>query len=202
MPWFLPNRYMSAGYSGRMPCCHLGDAVVETGRDILTFTINYIQQSIHNAEVVYPCFLTSLFTRYGDTDSIFVKLNGYTVQQAYDMGNYIAGILWTNTAICRHYYKLLSLSYSVKVWEGLLSLHHDFQEALLWNVLYKTGCKAIVLWVLAVSVCSVHSKGIETVRRDQCLYVQKILTNILSSLFTFKNLSFVKEYSFSSFAYH
>ena len=36
--------------------------------------------------------LTSLFTRYGDTDSIFVKLNGYTVQQAYDMGNYIAGI--------------------------------------------------------------------------------------------------------------
>lgn len=58
--------YTSAGFSGRMPCAELADAIVSSGRDTLERTIRMVNEHpAWGARVVY-----------GDTDSLFVLLEG------------------------------------------------------------------------------------------------------------------------------
>lgn len=71
--------YTSAGFSGRMPCAEIADAIVQTGRSILENCIRIIDGSKKwNAEVVY-----------GDTDSVFVSLPGKSIESAFRIGQEI-----------------------------------------------------------------------------------------------------------------
>lgn len=67
--------YTSATFSGRMPNSDIADAIVATGREILTKSIDMIEQSDYGAKVVY-----------GDTDSLFVYLPGKSKEEAFDIG--------------------------------------------------------------------------------------------------------------------
>ena len=61
--------YTSASFSGRMPNAHLADAIVQTGRETLEAAIEMVHQRREwRARVVY-----------GDTDSMFVLLEGRSV---------------------------------------------------------------------------------------------------------------------------
>lgn len=73
--------YTAAGFSGRMPCAELADAIVQTGRDTLRRCISLVQsEEAWQAEVIY-----------GDTDSIFVRLPpGTSVHEAFRVGRQIA----------------------------------------------------------------------------------------------------------------
>lgn len=62
--------YTAAGFSGRMPMAELADAIVQSGRATLERAISLIQNHPSwNADVVY-----------GDTDSLFVRLKGRSVE--------------------------------------------------------------------------------------------------------------------------
>lgn len=71
--------YASATYSGRMPNSDIADAIVSTGREILTQSIDMIEQSGFGAKVVY-----------GDTDSLFVYLPGKSLPDAFEIGEILA----------------------------------------------------------------------------------------------------------------
>ncbi|KAG6974768.1 hypothetical protein JG687_00000160 [Phytophthora cactorum] len=72
--------YTAAGFSGRMPCAQLADAIVQTGRCTLEAAVRLIEgKSDWNARVVY-----------GDTDSVFVLLKGRSKQHAFRIGQEIA----------------------------------------------------------------------------------------------------------------
>lgn len=71
--------YTSASFSGRMPNSDIADAIVSTGREILTKSIEIIESSPVNAKVVY-----------GDTDSLFVYFPGRSKEDAFKYGKELA----------------------------------------------------------------------------------------------------------------
>lgn len=71
--------YTSASFSGRMPNSDIADAIVSTGREILTKSIEMIEASPFNAKVVY-----------GDTDSLFVYFPGKSKADAFLHGRQLA----------------------------------------------------------------------------------------------------------------
>lgn len=74
--------YTSATFSGRMPNSDIADAIVSTGREILTQSIRLIEMGNYGAKVVY-----------GDTDSLFVYLPGKSKRDAFKIGNKIANFI-------------------------------------------------------------------------------------------------------------
>lgn len=74
--------YTSATFSGRMPNSDVADAIVSTGREILSKSINLIEEGNFGAKVVY-----------GDTDSLFVYLPGKSKDDAFAIGNKIASYI-------------------------------------------------------------------------------------------------------------
>lgn len=71
--------YTSASFSGRMPSSDIADAIVATGREIMRKAISMIEDSEHNAKVVY-----------GDTDSLFVYFPGKSKEDAFKYGRQLA----------------------------------------------------------------------------------------------------------------
>ncbi|ODQ77801.1 hypothetical protein BABINDRAFT_66385 [Babjeviella inositovora NRRL Y-12698] len=71
--------YTSASFSGRMPCSDLADSIVQTGREILSQSIDEIERGNWGAKVVY-----------GDTDSLFVYFPGKSRDDAFRLGRAIA----------------------------------------------------------------------------------------------------------------
>ncbi|RKP26760.1 hypothetical protein SYNPS1DRAFT_13724, partial [Syncephalis pseudoplumigaleata] len=72
--------YMAASYSGRMPCVDLADAIVSYGRRLLEGTIRWINETEPSSTRVV----------YGDTDSIFVGVQGASIGNAFRVGDFIA----------------------------------------------------------------------------------------------------------------
>lgn len=75
--------YTAAGFSGRMPMAELADAIVQSGRATLEAAI--AQVNAHpdwRARVVY-----------GDTDSMFVLLEGRSREEAHRIGEEIAAAI-------------------------------------------------------------------------------------------------------------
>lgn len=71
--------YASASFSGRMPNTDIADAIVATGREIMTKSIEMIESSHYGAKVVY-----------GDTDSLFVYFPGRSKEDAFKFGKVLA----------------------------------------------------------------------------------------------------------------
>ncbi|KAK6459617.1 uncharacterized protein RJT20DRAFT_89613 [Scheffersomyces xylosifermentans] len=71
--------YTSATFSGRMPNPDVSDAIVSTGREILSKSIDIINNGDYGARVVY-----------GDTDSLFVYFPGKSKDDAFRIGRQIA----------------------------------------------------------------------------------------------------------------
>lgn len=74
--------YASASFSGRMPNSAIADAIVSTGREILTTSIAMIELSGYGAKVVY-----------GDTDSLFMYLPGKSRADAFKIGRQLAALI-------------------------------------------------------------------------------------------------------------
>lgn len=72
--------YIGASYSGRMPCSEIADAIVETAKETLLKAINTVEKEFGGKVL------------YGDTDSMFIELDGKNVQEAYDIAQKIVGI--------------------------------------------------------------------------------------------------------------
>lgn len=72
--------YTGASFSGRMPCSDIADSIVGFARKTLENTIEYVRsQKQWNAKVIY-----------GDTDSLFVHVEGRSIKEAFKIGNEIA----------------------------------------------------------------------------------------------------------------
>jgi len=72
--------YTAAGFSGRMPCAEIADSIVQSGRETLERAIKIVESDPEwRARVVY-----------GDTDSLFVLVEGRTREEAFRIGQEIA----------------------------------------------------------------------------------------------------------------
>ncbi|XBI89303.1 hypothetical protein VPH35_027143 [Triticum aestivum] len=157
--------YTAAGFSGRMPCAELADSIVQCGRRTLETAISFVNQ--------HPLWNARVV--YGDTDSMFVLLKGRSREEAFRIGKEIASLV---TAINpdpvtlkfeKVYHPCFLLT--KKRYVGYSYENPEQKEPIF------------------------DAKGIETVRRDTCPAVAKMLERSLRIMFEEQDLVKVKSYA-------
>eukprot|EP00636_Phaeomonas_parva_P019268 CAMPEP_0118888418 /NCGR_PEP_ID=MMETSP1163-20130328/25709_1 /TAXON_ID=124430 /ORGANISM="Phaeomonas parva, Strain CCMP2877" /LENGTH=509 /DNA_ID=CAMNT_0006826981 /DNA_START=1 /DNA_END=1530 /DNA_ORIENTATION=+ len=156
--------YTSASFSGRMPMAELADSIVACGRRTLLNAIEMVESNKRwGAKVVY-----------GDTDSMFVLLEGRSRQQAFEIGAEIA--------------KQVSAANPEGV---VLKFEKVYHPCILPTKKRYVGH----MYESPKDVQPVlEAKGIEIVRRDQCSLTQTLQEHCLDILFRTLDLSEVKRY--------
>ncbi|XP_068662058.1 DNA polymerase zeta catalytic subunit isoform X2 [Aristolochia californica] len=156
--------YTAAGLSGRMPCAELADSIVQCGRRTLETAISFI--NLHDK--------WNARVIYGDTDSMFVLLKGRTTEDAFRIGQEIAS-------------EITSMNPDPVV----LKMDKVYLPCFLLTKKRYVGYS----YERENQVKPVFdAKGIETVRRDTCPAVAKLLEKSLKILFETRNIAQVKEY--------
>ncbi|CAI5468005.1 unnamed protein product, partial [Closterium sp. Yama58-4] len=157
--------YTAASFSGRMPMAELADSIVQAGRTTLERAIALVNSHPSwNARVVY-----------GDTDSMFVLLEGRTREQAFTIGNEIVTAVTTLSPA-----------------PVALKLEKVYHPCVLQTKKRYVG----LAYESPAATCPpvFDAKGIETVRRDGCPAVSKLLEKSLKILFSTNDLSRVRSY--------
>ncbi|XP_033505189.2 DNA polymerase zeta catalytic subunit isoform X2 [Epinephelus lanceolatus] len=156
--------YTAANYSGRMPSVEVGDSIVHKARETLERAIKLVNDTKKWGARVV----------YGDTDSMFVLLKGATKEQAFKIGNEIAeAVTATNPKPVKLKFEKVYLPcvlQTKKRYVGYMYESLDQKEPVF------------------------DAKGIETVRRDGCPAVSKILERSIKLLFETRDISQVKQF--------
>ncbi|XP_047429933.1 DNA polymerase zeta catalytic subunit isoform X2 [Mugil cephalus] len=156
--------YTAANYSGRMPIVEVGDSIVHKARETLERAIKMVNDTKKWGARVV----------YGDTDSMFVLLKGATKEQAFKIGNEIAeAVTATNPKPVKLKFEKVYLPcvlQTKKRYVGYMYESLDQKEPVF------------------------DAKGIETVRRDGCPAVSKVLERSIKLLFETRDISQVKQF--------
>ncbi|XP_065368468.1 DNA polymerase zeta catalytic subunit [Calliphora vicina] len=156
--------YTAANFSGRMPAVEVGDTVVSKGRETLERAIKMVETNDK----------WNVKVVYGDTDSMFVLVPGRNRDEAFRIGEEIAEAVTKQNP------------HPVK-----LKLEKVYQPCILQTkkryvgYMYETADQKEPVY---------EAKGIETVRRDGCPVVAKMLEKVLRILFETADVSQVKHY--------
>ncbi|XP_065648573.1 uncharacterized protein LOC100213595 isoform X4 [Hydra vulgaris] len=156
--------YTAANFSGRMPCIEVGDSVVRKGRETL-------ERAIH---LVNSTEKWNARVVYGDTDSLFVLLKGASKETAFAVSAEIVD------AVSALNPKPIKLKFE-KVYQPCFLITKKRYVGYMYESLDQ-------------KVPIFDAKGIETVRRDNCPAVGKVLEKSLRILFEKNDLSLVKKY--------
>ncbi|KPA83845.1 putative Dna polymerase zeta catalytic subunit [Leptomonas pyrrhocoris] len=145
--------YTAASFTGRMPCVDLAEAIVSLGRQTLERAVALIHSTAAwRAEVVY-----------GDTDSLFVRLHGRTLSEAFIVGQQMAdAVTQSNPSPIRLQFE--------KVLSPCLLLVKKRYAGYMWTSPTQTSPTFL-------------AKGIEVVRRDQCPATAQLVHRMLRLLF-------------------
>ncbi|XP_041950538.1 DNA polymerase zeta catalytic subunit [Alosa sapidissima] len=156
--------YTAASFSGRMPSVEVGDSIVHKARETLERAIKLVNDTKKWGARVV----------YGDTDSMFVLLKGATKEQAFKIGNEIAeAVTATNPKPVKLKFEKVYLPCVLQTKKRYVGYMYESLDQ-----------KDPVL----------DAKGIETVRRDGCPAVAKILERSIKLLFETRDISQVKQY--------
>uniref|UniRef100_A0A671MVS0 DNA polymerase zeta catalytic subunit n=1 Tax=Sinocyclocheilus anshuiensis TaxID=1608454 RepID=A0A671MVS0_9TELE len=156
--------YTAASFSGRMPSVEVGDSIVHKARETLERAIKMVNDTKKWGAHVV----------YGDTDSMFVLLKGATKEQAFKIGNEIA------EAVTAANPKPVKLKFEKVYLPCVLQTKKRYV-----GYMYESMDQKNPVF---------DAKGIETVRRDGCPAVAKILERSLKLLFEARDISQVKQY--------
>ncbi|NP_001163919.1 REV3 like, DNA directed polymerase zeta catalytic subunit L homeolog [Xenopus laevis] len=156
--------YTAANFSGRMPCVEIGDSIIHKARETLERAIKLVNDTKKWGAKVV----------YGDTDSMFVLLKGATKEQSFKIGQEIAeAVTATNP-------KPIKLKFEKVYLPCVLQTKKRYV-----GYMYETVDQKDPVF---------DAKGIETVRRDACPAVGKILERSLKLLFETRDISQIKQY--------
>ncbi|XP_041353976.1 LOW QUALITY PROTEIN: uncharacterized protein LOC121371842 [Gigantopelta aegis] len=156
--------YTGASFSGRMPCIEVGDSIVRKARESLELSIKLVEDTPHWRAKVV----------YGDTDSMFILLKGRSKDEAFVVGQEIAD------AVTNMFPKPMKLKFEKVYLPCVLQTKKRYV-----GFMYENPDQKDPVY---------DAKGIETVRRDACAAVSKVLERSIKLLFTSRDMSQVKQY--------
>ncbi|KAK6169216.1 hypothetical protein SNE40_020308 [Patella caerulea] len=156
--------YTGANFSGRMPCIEVGDSIVRKARESLERAIKLVEDTPRWGSRVV----------YGDTDSLFIEMKGKSKDEAFVIGQEIAD------AVTNMYPKPMKLKFEKVYLPCVLQTKKRYV-----GFMYETPDQKEPVF---------DAKGIETVRRDNCGAVSKVLERCIKLLFTTRDISQVKQY--------
>lgn len=156
--------YTAANYSGRMACVEIGDSIVHKARETLERAIKMVNDTKKWGARVV----------YGDTDSMFVLLKGVTKEQAFKIGHEIAEAVTASNP------KPVKLKFEKVYLPCVLQTKKRYV-----GYMFESPEQTQPVF---------DAKGIETVRRDGCPAVSKILERSIKLLFDTRDISQVKQF--------
>ncbi|OWF40745.1 DNA polymerase zeta catalytic subunit-like [Mizuhopecten yessoensis] len=156
--------YTGANFSGRMPCIEVADSIVRKARETLERAIKLVEDTPRWGARVV----------YGDTDSMFIELKGRSKEEAFKIGYEICD------AVTAANPKPMKLKFEKVYLPCILQTKKRYV-----GFSYETPDQKEPIF---------DAKGIETVRRDACPAVAKILERTIKMLFTTRDVSQVKKY--------
>lgn len=142
---------------GKLPCLEISASVTAYGRQMIEKTKNLVEELYPGARVLY-----------GDTDSVMVKC--ITDEKAGDKERLQASMSFGEEAAAKvssHFLKPIKLEFE-KVYFPYLLMNKKRYAGLLWTNTEKFD--------------KLDAKGIETVRRDNCPLVARMISGVLNRI--------------------
>lgn len=148
---------------GQLPCISISQSTTAFGRDMISKTKNLIESKYSKASG----FTHDVIVIYGDTDSVMLNFQEPNIELVFKLAKEIAEVI---TAI---FIKPVALEFE-KVYCPYLLMNKKRYAGLLFTNPYKSD--------------KIDTKGIETVRRDNCELVKIIIDNCLNKILYEKDI--------------
>lgn len=157
---------------GRLPCLDISEAVTSFGRSMIKRTKRLVEEYFTEANN----FPHNASVIYGDTDSVMVNFGDISIQDAINIGKQAAEY------VSSKFQKPINI---------------EFEKAYFPFLLLAKKHYAGLLYTRPDKYDRIDAKGIETVRRDNCMLVQNVVKKSLDLLLIEKDedkaTSFVKK---------
>ncbi|KAF7684228.1 DNA polymerase delta catalytic subunit [Astathelohania contejeani] len=174
---------------GKLPCFEISQSVTGFGREMISETKRIIEETLNNPIIIKRILGDSIDNTpildqdkkdtpivkvvYGDTDSVMIDLNEPNLEKVFKISSIIAEYVST------HFIKPISLEFE-KVYYPFLLLNKKRYAGLIYTSPNKKG--------------RIDSKGIETVRRDNCGLVRSVVETCLERMLLFRDLESAKSH--------
>ncbi|CAE7585421.1 POLD1 [Symbiodinium microadriaticum] len=155
---------------GQLPCVPIASSVTSYGRNLLHDTKNFVE-STYTVENGYPYNAEVV---YGDTDSVMVRFGYATVAETMPLAEKAAEEV---SAIFPHPIKL------------------EFEKIYFPFLLMNKKRYAGLLWTRPDRYDKLDAKGLETVRRDNCLLVRRVVDTCLRKILIEQNVQGAIDYT-------
>lgn len=142
---------------GQLPCIPIASSVTSYGRDLLLQTKAFVETH-YTTERGFPADAEVV---YGDTDSVMVKFGVPTVSEAMPLAEKAAEEV-------------------TKIFPPPIKL--EFEKVYCPYLLMNKKRYAGLLWTRADKYDKMDTKGLETVRRDNCLLVRRVVDTCLRKI--------------------
>jgi DNA polymerase delta subunit 1 len=154
---------------GRLPCLEISSSVTGYGRQMIEMTRKVVEET-YSKKNGYP---NDARVIYGDTDSVMVRFGVTTVAEAMDLGKQAARLI---TGYFPPPVKL------------------EFEKVYYPYLLINKKRYAGVFWTKPDKYDKLDAKGIESVRRDNCLLVRNVLDTCLKKILLERDVEGAKAY--------
>lgn len=142
---------------GQLPCLEISSSVTSFGRQMIDHTKKLVQERFTTGNG----YKYDAEVIYGDTDSVMVQFGSPDVHEAMNLGREAA------QQISDTFTKPIKLEFEKVYWPYLLISKKRY---------------AGLLWTKPEKYDKMDTKGIETVRRDNCLLVKNLVTECLHKI--------------------
>ena len=154
---------------GKLPCLAIASSTTSYGRQMIEKT----KEEVEKRYTIANGYSHDAQVIYGDTDSVMVKFGPKDLETAMDLGRDAA------TYVSDKFIKPIKLEFE-KVYFPYLLINKKRYAGLYWTAPEKFD--------------KMDSKGIETVRRDNCRLVQTVIETILHKILIDQDLQGAQEY--------
>ena len=154
---------------GKLPCLAIASSTTSYGRQMIEKT----KEEVEKRYTIANEYSHDAQVIYGDTDSVMVKFGPKDLEKAMDLGRDAA------TFVSDKFVKPIKLEFE-KVYFPYLLINKKRYAGLYWTSPKKFD--------------KMDSKGIETVRRDNCRLVQNVIETILHKILIDQDVQGAQEY--------
>ncbi|KAI0472102.1 DNA polymerase delta catalytic subunit [Xylariaceae sp. FL0804] len=160
---------LTGATNGKLPCLPIASSTTSYGREMIEKTKDEVEKKYNIANG----YSHDAQVIYGDTDSVMVKFGTKNLAEAMKLGEEAAGY------VSAKFIKPIKLEFE-KVYFPYLLINKKRYAGLFWTNPDKFD--------------KMDTKGIETVRRDNCLLVQTVIEKVLRMILIDQDVQGAQEY--------
>lgn len=154
---------------GKLPCLAISSSVTAFGREMIEKTKNVVQEKYNTGNgYTYDAQVI-----YGDTDSVMVKFGHQDLETCMKLGEEAAAYVST---------------------KFINPIKLEFEKVYFPYLLINKKRYAGLYWTNPDKFDKMDTKGIETVRRDNCRLVQNVITRVLEYILEERNVPKAERY--------